>query len=99
MIYLYTFTDTDNSYQYHIITNQNCDKLIEDIESYYYDFEDFETKDELITQLKQDDVDQRLIYYIETLDDLSFDGISTFTYDVLDYIDAFVPFTEKEFYY
>lgn len=99
MVYLYTFTDTENSHQYHIITNRNCDKLIDDIESYYYDFEDFETKDELITQLKQDDVDQRLIDYIETLDDLSFDGISTFTYDVLDYIDAFVPFYEKEFNY
>lgn len=99
MVYLYTFIDNDNSYQYHIITNKDCYDLLQDIESYYYDFEDYNTKDELITQLKQYDVDQRLIDYIDTLDDLSFDGISTFTYDVLDYIDALVPFDENEFYY
>lgn len=100
MVYLYTFIDNDNvDTLYHIITNQDCYDLLHDIESFYYDFEDYDTKDELITQLKRHNAHKTLIEYIDTLDELLFDGIANFTYDVLDYIDALVPFDENEFYY
>lgn len=100
MVYLYTFIDNDNTDTYHIITNKNCDYLLEDIEKFYYDFEDFDTKEELIEYLTQHKADKRLIEYITKIDTIDTNaGIVTFTYDILADLDALVSFEEKNFYY
>lgn len=102
-IYLYTFIDNDqiDSF-YNLITNKNCDKLIEDIEYYYYDFEDFENIEDLVQYLKENDASTQIINYISKqteIIDLTIGGISLFTIDILEYYNLLVEFESKIFKY
>lgn len=102
-VYLYTFLDCDNLGEYyHLITNRNCDELIESIENFYYDFENFETIDELVEYLRENNADEELISIItqqEEIEYLTDKGIATLTYEILDELGVLLCFDEKQFNY
>lgn len=102
-IYLYTFVDNDNICSiYHLITNRNCTSLIQSIERFYYEFEDFETIDELVEYLKEQNADKELIDYVlqcEDIEDLTISGISNLTDDILENLNVLLSFEEKQFDY
>ena len=102
-VYLYTFVDNDNiDSLYHLITNINCDELIESIEKFYYDFENFETIDELVEYLRENNADEEFVGIIaqqQEIEDLTRNGIATFTNNVLDDLGILLNFEEKQFNY
>ena len=102
-VYLYTFIDNDNVDSiYHLITNKDCKKLLNDIEHFYYDFEEFDTIESLVEFLKNNNVDKGLIDYVseqEDIYDLTCSGISELTDSILEYLDVLVSFEQNTFYY
>lgn len=102
-IYLYTFVDNDSiDSMYHLLTKRNCTNLIESIERFYYEFEYYETIDELVEYLKEQNADNELIDYImqfEEIEYLTDSGICDLTYNILDELDILLSFEEKRFNY
>lgn len=101
-IYLYTFKDNDSNDCYHILTKRNCTNLIESIENFYYDFENFENIESLIKFLVEENADKEFIEYMlkqREIEDLTNIGIYYFTLRILDDLDILLSFEEKVFFY
>ena len=101
-IYLYTFKDNDSNDCYHILTKRNCTNLIESVEKFYYEFEYYETIDELVEYLKEQNADNELIDYImqfEEIEYLTDIGIYHLTYNILYELGVLLCFEEKKFDY
>ena len=102
-VYLYSFIDNDNADTlYHLVAKEDCGELIESIERFYYDFDDYETIDELVEYLKEHKADKRLIDYVSKQEDafgLTCDGISTLTYEVLYDLGVLISYDERRFNY
>ena len=95
MIYLYHFRDNDEDYDYNIITNEDCTNLIEDIEDFYYDFEEFSNIPQLIRFLNENNADRRLIDYVlkqNDIEDLTISGICGLTKNILEELDVMVEY-------
>lgn len=101
-VYLYIFKDNDTSFEYHIITTEDKSNLISSIEENYYDFENFDCIDELLDHLEYNRVNQELLYYISSKENISAlveNGIYDFTVDVLKNLNVLVDFETKTFTY
>ena len=98
-VYLYIFRDNDGiSNDYYIATKHDCKKLIDDIESNYFDIIDCENKDELIEQLKENNVCKQLIDFVKK-DDIGFDSCYELELAILDELDELIECEENIFYY
>lgn len=101
-VYLCNFKDNDTGFEYHLITTEDKFDLISSIEENYYDFEKFEYIDDLLDHLEYNRVNQELLCYIsskENIDDLITNGIFCLTIDILKNLNVLVDFESKTFTY
>lgn len=89
--YINRFIDKDYSNSdYFIVTTQNVESLIEDIEEWFYRLAD-EDVETTLEDMKEEQVDSRLINYIEeNIDKLILYSVYEFTVDVLDNLELLI---------
>lgn len=101
-IYINKFKDTDSNDEYFIVTKKDCSGLLEAIESYYYDIESYESKEEFLNELISNEENADFINYISEkfdFDNFSADSIYEFTIEALESLDLLLPFELCEFTY
>lgn len=101
-VYINRFMDNDSNDEYFIITKNDCSGILQAIEDNYYDIENYDSKEELLEELINNEENADFINYISEyfdFENFSADGIYEFTIQVLNDLDLLIPHEIGNFIY
>lgn len=101
-VYINRFRDNESNDEYFIVTKKDCSGLIQAIEDNYYDIESYDSKDEFLEELINNEENGDFINYISerfNFDDFTADSIYEFTIEVLESLGLLLPHEICEFAY
>ena len=101
-VYINRFRDNESNDEYFIITKKDCSGLIQAIEDNYYDIESYDSKDEFLEELINNEENADFINYISekfNFDDFTADSIYEFTIEALESLGLLLSYEICEFAY